>query len=115
MDRFLLAQNPHTRDGIFIIQSIRPILVIEVVPGHIKYHEVDYKWFYHKEGRELYQYTLTVHYEFLEEHDPTLEKAGGKYEKIQKILDRAWHWYQSCLELQGRKDYITKVMEPWNE
>lgn len=92
MDRFLLASNDMSgNDNVALIHTIEPISIIQVHNGHINTGKTYQYYGIH----ESETYTLTIHHMFTTELHA---KQEDKDKQVNKLLDRAWHWYKSYME-----------------
>lgn len=88
MDRFVIADNPMSgKEQIILVHTVKPVTLIECIPGHVQckthfvlFEQLDFVNCNHK-------WTLRVHY-----------TETKDIEQLDKLLNRAWHWYFKYME-----------------
>lgn len=103
MDRFLLAENPRNlKAGVAIIHTIDPVAIIGVIEGH---HQRGQHFRHFSYGNE--QFTLYIHHLFT----TNMNAADDEQASIiaDKLLKRAWHWYESYLEWEDQNEEESKI------
>ncbi len=95
LTRFLIADNPMVEGSpSAIIHTVNPHAIIEVIEGHVNASS-PYRHFTYND--ELY--TFRVHHLFTTEFD------GEQHHIIvDKILNRAWHWFMAYMEWEDEQE-----------
>lgn len=98
LNRFLLAEDPRSslEGGTAIIHTIEPYSIIGVIHELVE-HTQPYRHFIYNEEESV---TLYVHHMFTTNMAAADEVESDKM--IDKLLNRAWHWYKSYLEWEDQ-------------
>ena len=95
LTRFLIADNPMVEGSpSAIIHTVEPKAIIEILEGHVECASPYGHYVYHEE-----RYTLRVHHLMTQEFD-----SEKHHLIINKLLDRAWHWYKAYMQWQDEQE-----------
>lgn len=102
MDRFLLAENPMNGDGeaLAIIHTIDPVAIIEVLFATSSKKKYQKTFVYINSDGDNEHWTLIVHHLFSTDMNGLGDEVAA--EMINKLLNRAWHWYKTYLEWEDK-------------
>ena len=96
LTRFLIADNPRVKGSpSAIIHTVSPQAIIEVIEAHVV-AATPHKHFAYKDEA----YTFRVHHLYTTEFD-----AEQHHLIVDKLLNRAWHWYMAYMKWEDEKDH----------
>jgi hypothetical protein len=97
MDKFLIADNPMRDDsGAWIIHLLSPQAHIQCLEGHAQTDKIHKHYTYKNSDGAIEGWTLSAQFFF------TTDFISEPEKQVIPLLDRAWRWYRSYLELEDK-------------
>jgi len=109
MHRFLLAENPMKTDRVFILHTVSPRCLIEVICINDQDAKGDlddvFDFYDYTNPDDVIERHQLLIKQFYDIHPDENKEMTPKY---RHVLDRAWRWYRAYLEFED--DNIEKLM-----